>query len=195
MSPTPLEKNTIEKNTMDVAAPKFSKESGFYDDEFSLTLSCSEGSEIYYTTDSSNPLNSTTVKKYSKPIKIYDRSSEPNFYAEIGDDENSPLFIGSFGGYKRPKYLIDKAMVIRAYCENENGVSEIIDNTYFVTTGNLEKYDNFTIVSLVVNPEDLFDPDKGIYVVGNEYIEAKKNMNPNDFMAMFGLMYASNFYK
>ena len=86
-------------------------------------------------------------------------------------------------------------MVIRAYCENEDGISEIIDNTYFVTTGNLEKYKDFTIVSLVVNPEDLFDPDKGIYVVGNEYIEAKKNMDPNDFMAMFQLMYASNFYK
>ena len=190
MTPTPLEKNKIP-----VMAPTFSKGSGFYDNEFLLTLSSSQGSEIYYTTDSSNPLNSTTVQKYTEPIKIYDRSSEPNVYAEIGDDENSPLFIGSFGGYKRPKYLIDKAMVIRAYCENENGISPIIDNTYFVTTGNLEKYSNFTIVSLVVNPEDLFDPDIGIYVVGNEYIEAKNNMDPNDFTQMFKLMYASNFYK
>ena len=190
MTPTPLEKNKIP-----VMAPTFSKGSGFYDNEFLLTLSSSQGSEIYYTTDSSNPLNSTTVQKYTEPIKIYDRSSEPNVYAEIGDDENSPLFIGSFGGYKRPKYLIDKAMVIRAYCENENGNSPIIDNTYFVTTGNLEKYSNFTIVSLVVNPEDLFDPDIGIYVVGNEYIEAKNNMDPNDFTQMFKLMYASNFYK
>ena len=190
MTPTPLEKNKIP-----VMAPTFSKGSGFYDNEFLLTLSSSQGSEIYYTTDSSNPLNSTTVQKYTEPIKIYDRSSEPNVYAEIGDDENSPLFIGSFGGYKRPKYLIDKAMVIRAYCKNENGISPIIDNTYFVTTGNLEKYSNFTIVSLVVNPEDLFDPDIGIYVVGNEYIEAKNNMDPNDFTQMFKLMYASNFYK
>jgi hypothetical protein len=190
MTPTPLEKNKIP-----VMAPTFSKGSGFYENEFLLTLSSSQGSEIYYTTDSSNPLNSTTVQKYTEPIKIYDRSSEPNVYAEIGDDENSPLFIGSFGGYKRPKYLIDKAMVIRAYCENENGISPIIDNTYFVTTGNLEKYSNFTIVSLVVNPEDLFDPDIGIYVVGNEYIEAKNNMDPNDFTQMFKLMYASNFYK
>ena len=190
MTPTPLEKNKIP-----VMAPTFSKGSGFYENEFLLTLSSSQGSEIYYTTDSSNPLNSTTVQKYTEPIKIYDRSSEPNVYAEIGDDENSPLFIGSFGGYKKPKYLIDKAMVIRAYCENENGISPIIDNTYFVTTGNLEKYSNFTIVSLVVNPEDLFDPDIGIYVVGNEYIEAKNNMDPNDFTQMFKLMYASNFYK
>ena len=190
MTPTPLKKNKIF-----VVAPTFSKELGFYDNEFLLTLSSSQGSEIYYTTDSCNPLNSTTVKMYKEPIKIYDRSSDPNAYAEIGDDENSPLFIALIGGYKRPKYLIDKAMVIRAYCQNEDGISEIIDNTYFVTTGNLEKYNNFTIVSLVVNPEDLFDPDKGIYVVGNEYIKDKNNMDPNDFMQMFKLMYASNFYK
>ena len=190
MIPTPYEKNKIP-----VEVPLFSKESGFYNDEFYLTLSSTQGYSIYYTTDGSNPLNSTTREKYKNPIKIYDRTSEPNIYAEIGDDENSPLFIGSFGGYKRPKYLIDKAMVIRAYCKNKDEKSKIVDNIYFITTGNLEQYQNFTIVSLVVNPEDLFDPDKGIYVVGNDYIEAKKNLAPNDFMNMFQLIYASNFYK
>ena len=189
MIPTPNEKNKIF-----IESPIFSKESGFYDDEFLLTLSSAQDSEIYYTTDSSNPLDSTTVKIYKKPIKIFDRSSEPNLYAEIGDDENSPLFFGSFGGYKRPQYLIDKAMVIRACCKNKDGNSKIINNIYFITNGNLEKYQNFTIVSLVVNPEDLFDPDKGVYVVGNDYIEAKKNLtNPRG--GMFQLMYASNFYK
>ena len=37
----------------------------------------------------------------------------------------------------------------------------------------MEKYNIFTIISLIVNPEDLFDPDKGIYVIGNEFIETK----------------------
>ncbi len=172
MPPSPLE-----KNKMFVVAPIFSKESGFYNNEFLLTLSSSQRSEIYYTTDSSNPLYSTTVKRYKEPIKIYDRSSEPNVYAKFGDDENSPLLIVLIGGYKRPKYLIDKAMVIRAYCQNEDGISEIIDNTYFDTTWNLEKYNIFTIISLIVNPEDLFDPDKGIYVIGNEFIETKNNVD------------------
>ena len=182
---------------IDNTVPIFSKESGFYDNEFSLTLSSEQGSEIYYTTDSSNPLNSDTVKKYTEPIKIYDRSSEPNVYAEIGDDENSPLFIGPLGGYKRPKYLIDKAMVVRAYCKNKDGNSKIITHTYFVTTGNLGKYQDFTIVSLVANPEDLFDPENGLYVVGNGYIEAKKKLdgNSNPFGNMFQLMYECNFYK
>ena len=78
----------------DKGIPVFIKHSGFYDNDFTLGLSSEDGAEIYYTTDSSNPLTSNTVKKYSEPIKIYDRSSEPNVYAEIGDDENSPQFIG-----------------------------------------------------------------------------------------------------
>ena len=189
---------------LDNTAPIFSEESGFYDNEFELTLSSKQGSEIYYTTDSSNPITSTTAKKYVDPIKIYDRSSEPNIYAEIGDDENSPLFIGPLGGYKRPKYLIDKAMVVRAYCKNNDGKnSKIISHTYFVTTDKLAKYQDFTIVSLVANPEDLYDPDTGLYVVGNGYIEAKKKLeqnNPNQnpwggFGNMFQLMYECNFYK
>ena len=141
--------------------------------------------------------------KYEKPIKIYDRSKEPNVYAEIGDDENSPTFIGPLGGYKRPTYLIDKAMVVRAYCKNKDGNSKVYTHTYFVTTGNLAKYEDFTIVSLVTNPEDLFDPENGLYVVGNGYIEAKQKQgqgnNPwgggGGFGGMFGLMYESNFYK
>ena len=196
------EDNDNEEEEVDKNIPVFSKDSGFYDNEFTLELSSEEGAEIYYTTDSSNPLTSNTAKKYSDPIKIYDRSSEPNVYAEIGDDENSPLFIGPLGGYKRPTYLIDKAMVVRAYCKNKDGNSKVITHTYFVTTDNLAKYQDFTIVSLVANPEDLFDPENGLYVVGNGYIEAKKKLdqNPNPwggggFGNMFQLMYESNFYK
>ena len=190
-NPTPGRKNEII-----VQEPIFSEKSGFFENEFFLTLSSPEEEvEIYYTLDSSNPQNSSTAQIYKKPIKIYDRSSEPNFYAEIGDDENSPLFIGSMGGYKKPKYLIDKAMVVRAYSKNKEGKSNIVQHTYFVTTGNLYNYKDFTVVSLVTNPENLFDPEKGIYVVGKDYIEKKNSLDEGDFRRTWELMYASNFYK
>ena len=67
----------------------FSKESGFYDSEFELTLTSSENSEIYYTIDGSDPTNSTTVQKYSEPIKIIDRTSEPNIYSAYEENDNS----------------------------------------------------------------------------------------------------------
>ena len=192
MTPTPKTENEIL-----IEPPIFSKESGFYEEEFLLILSSSEGTEIYYTIDGSDPLNSSTAKIYKEPIKIYDRSSEPNFYAEIGEEQNSPLSIGSMGGgYKRPNYLLDKPMVVRACSKNKEGNSIVISHTYFVTTGNLAQYQDFTVVSLVTNPENLFDPDKGIYVVGNEYVEEiKKNNNTFDFKKMWELMRVSNFYK
>ena len=192
MTPTPKTENEIL-----IEPPTFSKESGFYEEEFLLILSSSEGTEIYYTIDGSDPLNSSTAKIYKEPIKIYDRSSEPNFYAEIGEEQNSPLSIGSMGGgYKRPNYLLDKPMVVRACSKNKEGNSIVISHTYFVTTGNLAQYQDFTVVSLVTNPENLFDPDKGIYVVGNEYVEEiKKNNNTFDFKKMWELMRVSNFYK
>ena len=165
------------KNKKTISPPKFSYESGFYDNEFLLNLSSIDNSEIFYTIDGTNPINSNTSKIYKKPIKIYDRSGEPNIYSEIGDDPDSPLFIGTLTGYNRPKYLLDKAMIIRAFCKNEEGQSKIIDHTYFVTTGNLSQYKNITVVSIVTNPDNLFDPVRGIYVVGYDYLEEKKKIN------------------
>ena len=71
-------------------------------------------------------------------------------------------------------------MVIRAFTKNKGGISNVRTHIYFETTGNLENYIDFTIVLLVNNPENVFDPDKGIY----EYVEDKKNMEPNDFIGI-----------
>ena len=188
MIPTPGKKNIKQ-----ISPPKFSFESGFYDKEFLLTLSSIENGEIYYTIDSSNPLNSNTVKIYKEPIKIYDRSGEPNLYSEIGDDPESPLYIGTLTGYNKPKYLLDKAMVIRAYTKNEEGQSIIIDHIYFVTTGTLAQYKNTTIVSIVTNPENLFDPVKGIYVVGYDYLEEKKKLVEFDINLFWKIMESCNY--
>ena len=60
-------------------------------------------------------------------------------------------------------YLIDKEKIIQAYCDKWSYQSEIIDNTYFVTNENFEKYNkNFNIVSLVVNPglRNIFQEEK-----------------------------------
>ena len=161
------------KNFKFIKPPSFSNESGFYDNDFLLNLTSSDA-DIYYTIDGSDPLNSKTVQIYKNHIKIYDRSGEPNFYSEIGDDPESPLFIGPLTGYNKPKYLLDKAMIVRAFCKNDEGQSKIISHSYFVSSDNLKKYKNITLVSIITNPDNLFDPKKGIYVVGNNYIEEKK---------------------
>ena len=89
----------------------FSKESGFYTTEFLLTLSTSsESLKIFYTTDGSDPINSTTRQEYSNPIQIKDRTQEPNIYSNYEEDIDSPLSISTFYGYRKPPHLVDKAM-------------------------------------------------------------------------------------
>ena len=153
----------------------FSKESGFYDLEFELTLTSKENSNIYYTIDGSDPTNSKTAQEYSEPIKIIDRTSEPNIYSAYDEDENSLTSISRGLRYKKPKFNVDKAMIVRAVSKNSNGYSKIFQHTYFITTNNLSQYEDYTIVSLITNPDNLFGSEKGIYVTGDQYIEYIKN--------------------
>ena len=165
--PTP-----ISKNQKILAPPIFSKNSGFYDNDFLLILSTSASeNEIYYTLDGSDPQNSNTTKKYVEPILIHDRTEEPNYYSAFGEIRNSSKSISLGSNYRTPIYNVDKAMIVRAFAKNAIGYSKVIDCTYFVTTNTLVQYKDHTIISLVINPDNLFDPDKGIYVTGNRYIE------------------------
>ena len=154
--------------------PKFSKESGFYPNNFDLFLTSSvEDSTIYYTIDGSNPINSETKQKYDskKGINIYDRSDEPNIYAEYEEDESSPISISRGCNYKKPHFLLDQGMIVIAVTIKDNSQSKIVEKSYFITTGNLADYQNYLIISLVTNPANLFDPEIGIYVTGKQYID------------------------
>ena len=160
----------------------FSKESGFYATEFLLELSTSSKSlKIFYTIDGTDPTNSTTAKEYIEPIQIIDRSHKPNYYSNYEEDLDSPLSISKsfFGRYKKPPFLIEKAMVIRAVSKNGKNYGNIISKTYFITEEELSQFERYTVVSLVTNPDNLFDPEKGIYVLGNIYMEWKKTNNFN----------------
>ncbi len=177
MSATPAEANEIV-----VSAPVFSAESGFYGTDFSLSLSSYNNEAIYYTVDGSDPTTSPTAQLYTSAITVQDRTNQANIYSAYAEDDNSPQSICRGVGYRAPTFLVDKATVVRAAAKNENGIySSVTNGTYFVTNGNLAKYQNMTVVSLVTNPDNLFDPDKGIYVTGNQYLNWKNSSeyNPN----------------
>ena len=160
----------------------FSKESGFYPTEFLLSLSSSnEEAKIYFTIDGSDPTNSNTTKEYIEPILIKDRSNESNIYSDIEENEDSPVSVSRGIGFKKPPFLVDKCMVIRVVAKNNNLYGNITEKVYFITTGALSNYEKYNVVSLVTNPDNLFDPEKGIYVTGSQYIKWKnsKNYDPN----------------
>ncbi len=158
------------------SAPLFSSQSGFYGTDFSLTLSSAENETIYFTLDGSDPTNSSTAQVYSGAITVRDRTNEANLWSSYAEDENSPLSVSLGIGYQKPNFNVDKATVVRAAAKSADGkFSDVVSQTYFVTTGNLAQYKNLTVVSVVTNPDNLFDPDKGIYVTGNQYINWKNS--------------------
>ena len=153
-----------------IKPPEFSNISGFYPENFKLTLFSEENTKIYYTTDSTDPKTSPTSKIYKDYILIYDKSSEQNIYSSINSTNDSPTSINAGYDYFGPIYQVDKAMIIRAVAKNEKGeFSDIITNTYFITNDILSQYQDLTVISIVTNPENLFDPEIGIYVTGTMY--------------------------
>jgi hypothetical protein len=158
----------------------FSRDSGFYDSEFLLALSTSsEALKIFYTTDGSDPTNSTTSTEYIGPIRIIDRSQEPNIYGNYEEDMDSPYSISYNKKYKRPPFLLDKAMVVRAVSKKGESFGNTISKTYFITDKDLSLFQRYSIISLVTNPDNLFDADKGIYVLGNLYFEKNGISDPS----------------
>ncbi|MCD8005532.1 MAG: CotH kinase family protein [Oscillospiraceae bacterium] len=153
-----------------VSAPTFSKESGFYDESFKLTITAESGTTIYYTTDGSTPTTSST--KYSGSINIKDRSSQSATYMYIKGttvDESSEFF---------PSTKFEQGTVVRAIAVDSSGnVSDVATATYFIGEDISEKYDNVSVISVVIDPDDLYDDETGIYVAGNVFSEWRKS-NP-----------------
>lgn len=167
MAPTPSKANAVA-----VSAPRFSAQSGFYGTDFALTLSAASGDTVYYTTDGSDPTSSPTAQVYSAAITVKDRTSEPNIYSNYTEDDSSATSISRGTGYRPPPFKVDKATVVRAAAKNKDGVfSRTASHTYFITGGGLSQYKDMTVVSLVTDPDNLFDPDKGIYVTGSQYLK------------------------
>eukprot|EP00833_Pecoramyces_ruminatium_P008872 jgi/Orpsp1_1/1182904/evm.model.c7180000083127.1 len=164
------------------AAPKFSMESGFYEEVEGMTLSLNstEGT-IYYTLDSSDPITSATAIKYKGEIKMYDRSIDPNLYSEYQQEDDSPYSVTLKNPYRASKNLNEKITVVRAATKLADGTfSPVVTKSFLVMDkDNVDLYSKISVVSLVTDPSNLFDKDKGIYVCGQQYLDWK---NSSDYI-------------
>ncbi|MDI9512783.1 MAG: CotH kinase family protein [Eubacteriales bacterium] len=142
-------------------APVFSHESGWYKNKFNLSLSTKEpDAKIYYTLDGSIPDENSLL--YTGPISIKNRTEQANTISEIKTAINND---------NKPRTNVFKGNVIRARVYKDGyEPSDLVTHTYFVDKKQSDRY-SFPVVSLVCDPDDLFDYERGIYVPGKIYDE------------------------
>lgn len=142
--------------------PKFSVQSGFYNDSFQLSLNTDIFCDIYYTLDCSNPTDKSL--KYENTLTISDNSNNPNVISSFAEISALDVYF--------PNGLVDKCTVIRAIAIDEYGnTSDVVESIYFVGYNQKQGYSNLPIISLSMNFDDLFDYEKGIYTTGKIYDE------------------------
>lgn len=134
----------------------YSHESGYYTSSFQLDLQTQNaGSVIHYTLDGSIPGPQSMV--FSGPLTIEDRSALPNQFASINN---------SAYDFFNPSVSLFKGTILRMQVFQAGvPVSPVVTKSYFVHPEIFTKY-TLPIVSLISAPENLFDPETGIYVPG-----------------------------
>jgi hypothetical protein len=181
--PTPkqiIDSVTIDKIDEVLQPPTFSKQGGFYEEEFYLELNCGcDDGKIYYTTDGSEP--SLNSKQYTKPILIKSRKGDKNKYSEIRD-MSIYKYYNKLSRLGLPMDEVFKATVIRARTIKDGcPYSDMVTKTYFVDKNIKSKY-SIPVVSIVTKPSNLFCNDKGIFMLGNRFYNWRKKNKELNFM-------------
>lgn len=182
----------------------FSQESGTYENEFTLDISC-EGhtdAQIYYTLDGSNPAdeeNENRVVYASSGLLVSDRSNDanvlsaldPNLFdsANVKVNEDRTDFVSTLTAPVNE--AVDKCSIVKAAAKYADGTySPVATKTYFVGAmaehieGLQESCSaagmDLSVVSISMDAKDLFDSTTGIYVKGDIFKEALANYLGDD---------------
>ena len=154
----------------------FSKEPGYYDSAFYLSILGGKGGTIHFTLDGSEPTINDPVFDGNKPLYIEDATNHPNVYSMRTDTSTGFLmdlihkYSTDIPNYTAPDYPVDKCTVLRASLFDSAGnCLSSITGTYFVGFQEKKGYQDIYTISIVTSPENLFDNDIGIYVTGNTF--------------------------
>lgn len=144
------------------ASVTFSKEGGFYNTNFSVSLTGPTGYKVYYTTDGTDPR--TNGIEYTGPITVANSET-----ASIGPITAN---IGSYGSSRKMR-----GTVIRACAKKGTLTTTVVTNTYFVSNNLAEKYE-LPYISISLKPSEFQNPD-GIYVkpsISNNMFDTKRRI-------------------
>ena len=129
------------------------------------------------STEGFNTLSSSPI--FSKEAGFYETGIQISLSVESG---NSPIYYTTDCSeptinstkYTNPFYVTETS-VIRAICIESNSLSgPIITKTYLINTSH-----DLPVISLSTNPPNLWSPDSGIYVLGNDFNESTPNYGAN----------------
>lgn len=167
MRPSPGHSN--ETASLVLEPPAFSLDSGFYKESVTIRLQAPDNLYIYYTLDGSDP--SPVAPLYTEPLILSDPSSQNNAYS-AREDITSELY-----QYLSPTDPVDKAVVLRAAAYDDAGnYSNTVTAVYFLDFEEKSGYENTAVLSLVTDPGNLFDDEKGIYIRGSQYNQGLENI-------------------
>lgn len=147
----------------------FSLRGGFYEESFTLELSCAEHFHIRYTVNGAMP--SVHSALYVEPLfldeRLYSQSniytvknSLPSYYYEVAD--------------------VERAIVIRAaaFDENDSCVGPVATNSYFIKSLGCDLH-GLPVLSIAVDSLSLFDYETGIFIPGIHYDPADSTGSGN----------------
>lgn len=162
--PTPGMPNSSEPITGLLEAPVFSHNPGFYTEEFDLEIFHPEvGVTVYYTLDGSVPTANSLV--YERPIRIRDRSNDPNVLSRI---PTTNLPSTDWKRFRDPRGRVMKSTTVRTLTIKSNHKPVQKSASYFVSTTGRQLHE-LPVVSIMTNHENLFDHHIGIYVPGRNF--------------------------
>lgn len=145
--------------------PKLSEQSGFFANEFTLNIETDKEYEVFYTLDGSTP--NANSKKYNKPLKISKDLMDET--AIISNHQTSP----EQDAFSFDTKDVKRAITIKAVTAKKTLIpdsrefSEPVTATY-IFDDHLET-SHLPVISLSMDPFDLFDDHQGIYVPGIWY--------------------------
>lgn len=162
-----------------LVSPILSHTGGFYEESFYLEMETDPSYALYYTLDSSEPNENSTL--YTEPILIekqmIDVSGSPQYIQNTGFTDQiieNPAYpismiVTSTKNWIAPKEDIFGAAVVKVKAfDQEGNTSKTLTNTYFVDENMMGKY-SFPIVALSTDINYLFDYEAGINVPGKFY--------------------------
>ena len=152
LSPSPNGSN----NTVNSVSA--SHESGYYAADIDLTLAAQNGDLVFYTLDGSEPTSTSNL--YTSPITMSSLAGQANVISAI---PTSPYFNSPVGN-------VFKTNVIRyASFSGSQQTSVTYNKTFFIDPNMHQLYEDFDVLSIITHPENLFNHDTGIYVMGTNF--------------------------